>query len=169
MELGKHVVKVVAYGIAEGKEGKADSLWVTFQNKDKNEMTWFGSFSGGGAAVTLKTLLGPLGMIAEPDQVESCLERIAIDGIDSGLINTDKELQITVEENTYMGKTRKKISWVNELGSSVKFNAIAADKVKGRFGGLNVAGTAAAIKEGLPPQSPKAPPMPQEQHGDIPF
>jgi len=161
MNPGKHIAKIVSYGISLGKDGKSDSVFVNFQNEAKEEITWFGSLSTAAAEYTLKTLIQNLGLMIGPDEVGSALERIAVDGIDSGLLNTEKSLELVVEPDTYNGKTRNKIKYINEVGAVRGFEKLAAEKAKGRFSSLNLAGTVADLNSKLP--------TPPKKGDDIPF
>jgi hypothetical protein len=156
MQNGKYIAKITSYGLQEAKSAdKADSIVVRFETKpdaagEVYSLTWFGSLSEKAFERTLASLLGPLGMIASPDQVEGYLEAIATDGLASGMLNTEKEVELVVENEEYNGKTHARIKWINEPGTSNEFKKLATDQVKGRFKHLNIAGAAAAIQSKTP-------------------
>lgn len=156
MKDGKYIAKIVSYGLQEGKEGgKSDAIIVRFETKpdEKGEVynqTWYGYLTEKAFERTLATLMGPLGMIATPDQVETCLERISSEGLASNMLNTEKDIELVIENEEYNGKTRPRVKWINEPGAGNEFKKLAADQVKGRFAHLNAAGVAASIQAKKP-------------------
>lgn len=106
---GKFEAKVVDYGIKQTKSG-AQQIVVRFRWNDEFELNWYGSLNEGKAReITVKTL-EILGMSSNE------IWNLA-DGIESGMLDTDKLVSISVEKETGTdGKIYPKIKWVNELG-----------------------------------------------------
>ena len=154
LEQGTHLCKITTYGMIIDPEGKkTDSIFVEFENKDAASITWFGYLSEKAAPYTVEKLVKIFGLMAEPNEMAGHLERIAVEGIDSGLLNTEKEYELVVENETYEGKVRAKVKYINDPGAPARFGKIAVEQVKGRFAGLNLPGVVAAMK--VPPFRPK--------------
>lgn len=149
IKAGTYIATLTNYGIKINNSGKPQ-IACAFQIIDNDEvfnLTWYGSFNEGKAQeMTIKTLMSVFELMCEPSEIESYLDRIASQGVESGLLNQDKEYQLVVEHDTYEGKTRAKIKWVNNVGSGNKFEKLAQGEVKKLFSGLNIGGTVAAFK-----------------------
>ena len=133
---GKYKAKIVDYGIGETKSG-VPSVNVRFQFGD-NSLTWSGYLSEGKARQITVENLTRMGF--------TDVDRMAdlTDGVLSGLLDTNKELEIDVQSEVYEGKTFLKIKWINELGFR---NSMSKDAFKAKLAGMNIKGTFALVKE----------------------
>lgn len=142
---GTYIAKLTGYGIKMTNAGKPQisCQFSIISDESVYNLTWFGSFNEGKAQeMTIKTLVGVFELMCEPSEIETMLGRIAAEGVESGLLNMDKDYQLVVEHDVYEGKTRPKIRWVNNPGSGQAFEKLAGDVFKG----MNLGGTVAAIK-----------------------
>jgi len=142
---GTYIGKLKNYGIKISGSGKPQIAcqFQIIEDETVHNITWFGSFNEGRAQeMTIKTLMSVFELMCEPSEIEAMMDRIASQGIESGLLNTDKDYQLVIEHDTYNGKTNAKVKWVNNVGSGQKFEKLAG----GMFKGLNLAGTVAAFK-----------------------
>lgn len=123
---GKYLARVVSYGIPEPKPGKMPSVVLTFEFEEdgkKRQLTWFGSLSEKAIEHTAKSLI--------------------IAGMKSDMLSTlcepgafhEKDVSITVEHDTYEGKTRSRVKWINEPGSA-QFKSLRPEVVNSQFGNL---------------------------------
>lgn len=106
---GKYIAKVVEYGIPETKEGASPSIALTFEFEVegvRKQLTYYGYLTSAAAEYTLKNLITAGFKHDRPSML--CKPNAFI----------DKEVQIVVEHETYEGKTRAKIRWINELGAA---------------------------------------------------
>lgn len=110
-EEGRFEAKVVDYGLAETNDGTPQVvvMFNTVEEKPRT-ITWYGILNAGKAQeIALKALLT---MGLKGNDV-AALEA----GKDTGLIDTEKSVSITVENHVYNGKTQTRVSWVNPLRS----------------------------------------------------
>jgi hypothetical protein len=106
---GKYVAKVVDYGIPEIQPGKIACVALTFEFKDDTslrQLTWFGYLSDAAIGIAIK------GMITAGLKSNDLLTLLGPEAFH------DKEVQITVENEEYDGKTRARIKWINEISGS---------------------------------------------------
>jgi hypothetical protein len=150
---GTYTAKMTNYGIKTTQAGKPQ-IACQFQivdNEEVHNLTWFGTFnSGKGQEITIKTLISVMDLFCEPSEIESALDKIASEGSDSGILNMDKEYSLVIEHDTFEGKTRPKIRWVNNAGGSMAFEKLAKGEGKKMFSGLNLGGAVAAFKAANP-------------------
>jgi hypothetical protein len=142
---GTYIGKLKNYGIKMTGAGKPQIAcqFQIIEDETVHNITWFGSFNEGKAQeMTIKTLMTVFELMCEPSEIEAMLDRIASQGSESDLLNTDKDYQLVIEHSEYNGKTQAKVKWVNNVGTGQKFEQLAA----GMFKGLNLAGTVAAFK-----------------------
>jgi hypothetical protein len=153
LNAGTHNAKMINYGIKTTQSGKPQIAcqFQVIENEEVHTLTWFGSFNEGKAQeITIKTLISVMDLFCEPSEIESALDRIATQGTDSGLLNTDKDYALVVEHDSYEGNTRAKIRWVNNIGASSAFEKLAQGEAKKMFSGLNLSGAVAAFKSANP-------------------
>lgn len=146
---------VLDYKVVTSKQGDP-MIALRFICADGKSRDWFGSMhTEGSQAITFKSLivLGFTG--ADP------LELAA--GVESGLLDVTKTVSLVVEDETYNGKTREKVRWINEVGGGGFKNVIEKDQVK-QFAGMNLKAAFAAQKAILPKPAPKA-----QDDEDVPF
>ncbi len=135
---GKYIAKIIDYGIGTTKAGDPTVVvkfgWGTYS------MIWNGSLKPGKAQeITIKALLR-MGL-----KDDDKLENLA-DGTDSGLLDLEKDVELDVQMDTYDGKTRPKIAWINEVGGGKFKNAMAKDEFKTKLGGLDIRNNLKAIR-----------------------
>lgn len=140
---GKFHAKAVDYGISSSKSG-APLVNVRFawtENGEEKSYNWMGSLNEGKAQeFTMKTLIA-LGLKSTEKIVELC------DGPSSGALDLAKMVEITIELETYEGKTAPRIRWVNEIGFR---NAMTKEDFKAKIQQLGVKGTFTQIFSNQP-------------------
>lgn len=125
---GKHISKIVAYGVKKAKEvpagqpPKFDQVMVEFENQTGESITWYGSLSPAAFGYTWKTLVERFELMCGPGEVAKCVKSLAVNGIDSALFNTDKTYELVVEAETYNNKVTNKVKYVNEVGGAAKMD-----------------------------------------------
>lgn len=133
---GKYKAKIVDYGISESKAG-LPIVNVRFGFGD-HTLNWIGSLNEGKARqITVENLM-KMGMTDADSMADMA------DGPSSGVLNTEKELEIDVQTETYDGKTTLRIKWINELGFR---NSMTKDTFKAKLAAMNMKGTFALVKE----------------------
>lgn len=162
IKAGIYTAKLRNYGIKLSGAGKPQIAcqFQIIEDEQVYNLTWYGSFTEKATDNTIKTLCGVMDLFAEPSEVEAAMDRIAEEGVDSGLLNMDKEYSLVVEHDEYNGKTNAKIRWVNNVGSGQTFEKLA----KGMFSGMNLGGAVAAFKAANPSLAKK-----KEDMGNVPF
>lgn len=152
VKAGRYNARVVSYGVPDVEEGKTPAVALTFrflEDGQDRELTWYGYLSSKAVDMTMKALITAgfrgdnMRALGEPEAFE------------------DKEVSIVVEHETFEGKTRAKVKWINELGGA-GFKALAPEVVEAKFGALNGALRAARAEVGRTktarPQSSDTPP-----------
>lgn len=146
---GTHKAKVVdfEFGTANGKEQVALMFQITSGEHEGKSIAWFGYFTEKTAERTMESL-------------RYCGWHTDTLADLSGV--TDNEVEIVVEDETYEGKTRSKVKWVNrasKLNLKDKMDANALQAFAARMRGLAI-----ASKQKLGPQAqPTAKPAQRAQ------
>lgn len=140
MKAGRWPGRVKDYGISETQAGDPQ-VFIQFAvdgPEGEETMTWFGSLKEGKAQeITLKAVL------AAGFQGKDVTE--LVDGTDGGAIPLETEVSLVVEDDTYEGKTRQRIKWVNKPGSGGVQRADATS-AKAKLAKLGLAGKMAQVK-----------------------
>lgn len=120
MEVGKHLAKIVDYGLSESKAGNA-SVFIKFQVASGDTITWYGSLKEGKASeITLNALL-ECGLSSDDINGLS-------GGLDSNLLITDEDIDIEVrKEFDQNGVERLRVKYV---GSAKEIERISAEKAR---------------------------------------
>ncbi len=147
---GNYLGKVVDYSITQTKKG-APQAAVKFSFKEDGVdrvLTWFSGFGDKQIKHTLKALV----LCGLNTDVESMS-----DGLSSNALDTNKEVLLVVEHDSYDGKTSAKIAWVNDPNhpqnangapNANKFgNIMAKSEVKAKLGLLNLKGELAMVRQ----------------------
>lgn len=154
LTVGTHTAKILDYGISKTKDGLPQVLvnfGITNSEGHTNRISWYGSFKEKAARFTLKTLMEVMNMpCADPSHIPGLLSQIAEKGRESGLLDTDKEYSLVLEEQPDQnGKPRLRVRYVNNPGAGpLKFEKIAASEAKTLFGAL--VGVGAELKAEAP-------------------
>lgn len=160
---GRYAARVVSYGIPEVDQGKTPAVVLTFafqEDGEHRELTWYGYLSEKAIDRTMKSLI-----IAgfNGDYLRNLCEPNAFE---------EKEVSIVVEHETYEGKTRAKIKWINEPGAG-QFKSLHPEVVERQFGNLNSALRAARAELGrtrkAKAQTQEGPPPGRFPEGDAGF
>ena len=130
IEPGHYVGKIVDYGIPETQK-EYPQVAVTFEietTEGVRRITWFGSLHPNAQKYTIDQLLycGLQG---------NSLASMA-DGVQSGALNLDLELDLKVEHNTYNDKTTHRVSFINPLGGR-GFKKMSEAMAKTKLTGLD--------------------------------
>lgn len=105
---GTHRVKVKAHALGRTSTGK-EQLAVTFENDAGEHITAYLYFTEKTLDRTMETLTEVLGWNAEQDDHR-------IDALHESDTLVGNECEIVVEDDTYDGKTRPRVKWINALG-----------------------------------------------------
>ncbi len=139
---GRYVAKLLDYGIGVSKTGNAQAL-VMFKYKDNDgdshDLTWFGSFHPNAAEFTCKSLVTLDFKGDDPS--------VLADGIKSGVLNANKEVELVVEWETYNGKENARIKYINEVGASKFQNKLSKPEAELKFTGMNLGAVFAEIRQ----------------------
>ena len=127
---GVHKAKIEDYGLTTTKEG-LPSPFVTFKTEMGRNITWYGSFIEGRARYHTVRALLILGLKGED-------LALFFEGLQSGLLDPKVRVNLDIQNDTYNGKTRLKVVWINKQ-SAVKNKLDKAGAVQ-KMAGLNLAG-----------------------------
>lgn len=118
---GRHLAKVIDYGLGETKGGEPQVLVQFKLEGDGSEITWFGSLKEGRASeITIDALL-VMGF--------SGGDLLTLEGgAGSGVLDEKKSVSITVEAEEYQGKTQHKVRWVNPADGGGTKRKLTDDK-----------------------------------------
>jgi hypothetical protein len=159
MELANGIYRARVTQWALGKTDKGnEQVVMEFDFLDDGfvgtRMSWYGYFTEKGLPITLKAL-------------RTCgwhgSDLADLSGVE---IN---EVSLTVENETYEGKTRPKIKWVNAVGGFNLKAPLAADEAKAFGARMKGAVLAFDKSEGKPAPKPNAKPKGTSITDDIPF
>ena len=131
---GRYIGKIIDYGMGETQKGDPQVL-VMFEFKDDEEvnqrMCWFGTLKEGkGRQITIDTLLNC--------GFKGTELSVLADGVGNGALDTEKELQLTVNENVYNGKKSLRIDFVNLPGGSAFREKMSKEQVVQKFTGMKL-------------------------------
>ncbi len=135
---GKYLAMVSDYGVSESKTGKP-RIEIQFKFKDEmgteNTMYWHGYITEKSLPITAKALVNCGLRGSDYDALAA--------GKESGMLNTEKPVEIEIVHETFEEKTRAKIAWVNRPGGAQFMDPKAgALKLKG----LNLGAAVAAVR-----------------------
>jgi len=137
---GYYQAKIVNYGIKKTKAGDpaptiAFEVVVNKETNEKCRVFWQGTLKdGGGRDITMKAL-------AVCGFKNFRVFYLLADGLDSGLLDTEAEVQITVEHEAAMdgsGKKYSRVRWINQSGGNKFKDAIGADEAKTLMRGMGL-------------------------------
>jgi hypothetical protein len=105
LEPGKYEAKILDYGVVQGN--KAPQVKVVFGIKNGPSYSWFGQLgTEKSQEITTKNLIT---MGANPSNIEK-----VENGLNSGVLDTNKVFEIVVADRTYNGKTYTEIKYIND-------------------------------------------------------
>jgi hypothetical protein len=105
-------------------------------------ITWFGSFSGGAKAITTKTLVDTFHFNGTSG------EELYM-GAGSGVLDETCEYELVVEMNEWNGKSRPKIKYVNRPGQVRRAEKLEQAGAKKFVGGLNLKAELASVRASM--------------------
>lgn len=131
---GKFPAKLKTYGLEESRAGHPMVVAI-FILKDEHgqdhNLTWRGSLKPGRASeLTIDQLL-ILGL--KGDDLTGLAQ-----GAESGLLNTEKEVSVSVEIEDYKGRLLPKIAWINRVSGEGFKAQMSKDEAVKKFAGLNL-------------------------------
>jgi len=109
MDAGKYAAKLTDYGISMTRAGNPQVV-LRLMLENGNEVYHYMSLSEKAQPYTTKTLV-VFGYEGQD------LSGIA-DGPEGGLLNTKKDVEVVMAEDTYNGVSRMKVKWINEVGGA---------------------------------------------------
>jgi len=140
---GQFDAKVADYGIGTTQQNKPMAM-VRFDYLDKDNhphsINWYGSFNEGKAMeITAEalTLMGFRG--TNPADLAA--------GSGSGVLNEQNQVSITIKPDTYDGKTRMKVAYVNPLGGGGFRDLMDKGAAVQAFSGINCGAAFAAAQQ----------------------
>lgn len=144
---GVYKAKIKDYGFTEPKAGKNPQAMVQFTiieegplPKDPpDEITWYASFNGGALPITLETLVHTLGFRGQTGAE-------LVEGIGSKMLNEDAVYELDCQNETWEGKERLKVKWINLEGAARRMEKLDAAGAKIFVGGMNLAGELASMR-----------------------
>jgi hypothetical protein len=156
---GKYVAKIIDYTV-NADEGKTPNIEVRFSfvvDGSETEWSWYGYVTEKAMKTTMRALVA-MGL-STPD-----LDRLA-DGVESNILDHLTPVVIDVENETYEGKTRSKIRWVNKMGGR-SFERLAPTQAKAAVSPFKGFAAAFLAENGIKPV--KRQPVASDT-SDIPF
>lgn len=123
-------VKVFDYGISTTKEG-LPQVAVLFRDGEGRDYRWNGTLKPGrGQELTLDALIV---MGLRSDNLADLAK-----GAESGLLDREKEVQLTVGDEEYQGVVRRKVKWVNEVGGGGFAQRLSETDAAAKMASLNL-------------------------------
>lgn len=107
IQAGRHEVLIVSHGLSVATTG-THQVYVEFVAENGDTITWYGALTDKALEYTIKALEVCGWDPAEHDG--------RIDSLNGTQILADNRVDIVVEPETYNGKTRLKVKWINEPG-----------------------------------------------------
>ena len=121
-------------------------------------MSWFGTLKeGAGRRITMDTLW-TCGI-----QKGAKISDLAKDPT---ILNTEKEVQLTIDWNEYDGKRNLRINWVNEVGGAAFRDKLNDGQAATKLDGMNLEADLAQVKMERDGNQPE---LAAAQNGDVPF
>lgn len=154
---GKYVAKVTDYSVATTLKGDP-SIVIRFGFDGDKSLVWNGYLTEKTQEKTAE-VLALLGL-KEDDKIQDL-----IDGPPSCLLDLNKEVELVIAMETYEGKTRPRIQYVNQLGGASFRNVMEKDEFKIKIGGMDLKNKIKAARAKLGIRS-KSEPAPSEE---LPF
>lgn len=165
IDLGVHRVRATACALGETQTGKEQiGVELEFFECEGERLTWYGFFTDASLEITLRALRA-LGW--QGDDITE------LDGVEDATSLLPSEAEAVVQEETYEGKTRLRVAFVNAAGGGVRLKqrldpgkkAKLAERMKARILRLQNEGKAPAPAKATapttqaPPPTAPAPPM----------
>lgn len=151
---GKYPGKIVDYSISQRNESSEPVLEVMFEldvpNTGKRKLTLYKYFKGAALEYTLK-FLATVGMRGNDPGI------LVDNHYGTGTLDETSDFEIEVIQESYEGKIRNKIGWVNRRGTS-KVGGAQAMGLKQKLGDLRGAMIKARKDSNIPETKPKEQP-----------
>lgn len=139
LEPGTYKAKLIDYGISETKKGDP-SILLKFITETGDEISHFLYLTPKAQPYTTKNLM----VFGYKGQA---LERIA-DGPDGGLLDTDKDIELVLENEDYNDKTYLRVKWINEIGGG-GFKKLAKAEATTKLKGVDLSAHVKEIQQEL--------------------
>lgn len=142
---GTYTAKIKDYGIFQKEGGNPAAIveFVISEFDTEQKITWFGYFHGGSREITVRTLIETFEFTGKTG------EELA-GGIGSNVINETRDYELVIEHDTYNGKIKPKIKYVNIPGRSRQISKVDKQNAKVVMAGLNLGGDFTALRATLP-------------------
>lgn len=128
---GSKTARVVAGRFIQSEKGTM-GIEVAFkfkQGENEERITWVGWLTANSIQRTMTTLVDVLGFNGDDEPMPGTSD------LKPGSLNTQKDVELVVEMETYEGKTNPRVKWVNNLGGG-GFKAIAPATIKSQLNAL---------------------------------
>lgn len=140
---GTYEAKIQDYSVGETKKGDPMAM-IRFQIFDAegvaHSITWYGTFSSPKAQEITCEALAVCGWTTKnPADLAK--------GAGSGVLDEKRTVSLTIAPDTYNGKTRMKVKYINPPGGGGFRNKMEHKDAVKLFNGLNLAGIAAEVQK----------------------
>jgi len=143
------LAKIKNYGISMTKEN-LPQVSIDFECADGKSRTWRGSLkSEASRAITFKAL-DVCGFKGDDPGLLAA-------GLETGLLDTQIDVDLTIANETYNEKTFEKIKWINAVGGHGFKNALSKEDAAKVFNGMNLKAGFAAHRALNPKKKEDAP------------
>jgi hypothetical protein len=139
IKAGVYDAKVIDYSVGKTKKGDP-MVMVRFAIAENQALTWYGTFSSEKSAEITCEALAICGWSTKnPADLSK--------GKGSGVLDEKRTVSLTIAPDTYDGKTRMKIKYINPAGGGGFRDKMEHKEAVTLFNGLNLAGIAAAAQK----------------------
>ncbi len=150
---GNKIARAGAIRVVESKNKGTKSIEVMFafdENGVPARLYWNGWLTPGALENTLKTLIEVLDYNGD-ETVVTVPAGDPREGMfaNQDCINLRKDVQLVVEMESWEGKERPRIKWVNNI-SGGQFGGCSPEVVKSHFGAIGFKATYLSVKQGAP-------------------
>lgn len=141
--IGQFEARVVDYAVSKTKKGHPMAM-IRFKYETPEgaeaEINWYGTFASEKASEITMEALAVCGMNTNnPADLAK--------GAGSGILDEQRAVSITLKEETYDGKTRVKVAYVNPVGGAGFRDKMEHSEAIQMFNGMNLGGIAAAARK----------------------
>jgi hypothetical protein len=160
MKPGTYSAHIVNYTISENSQG-GPQVEILFEYTDgeglsgtPHQIRWWGQLTEKSLPYVLKTLY----MLGYRGTTTADLSKLT-DGVESGMLDLGKEVELVLVEAERKGKTYIDIKYINEPGFAPKriSDGISKDKVRVKLGALNIEGQMALVRQEMEGHAKAAP------------
>lgn len=157
IEPGTYVARILGGAFDKNKKGNL-AIGIQFGLKDRADKIWLVRYMTPDALEFTMKDLATLGFSSSPNTDEN--GRFGADQFS----DPNKEFELVIDHETYEGKTRAKVKFVNEIGGGMKFGNLDPKSLKFELNSINFKAEIEAAKRKLGINSAAAPAKKLENH-----